>query len=93
MNQVFNVNKTVLIVLGLVVGLIVGGGGVYALDLSQTSVLSSQINTLQTQLTISKGTARRVMELARAKDLPVDQLINELMTVTEEHGWPTCSLF
>jgi hypothetical protein len=44
-------------------------------------------------LTISKGTARRVRELARAKNLTVDQLINELMTVTEEHGWPTCSLF
>ena len=43
-------------------------------------------------LTVGEETARRVRELARAKDMTVDELINEFMTPTLKGVWLTCSL-
>ena len=43
-------------------------------------------------LTIRKETALKVRELAKSKDLTVDELINELMKPTSKGVWSTCTL-
>jgi len=43
-------------------------------------------------LTIRKETALKVRELAKNKDLTVDELINMLMKPTSKGAWLTCTL-
>ncbi len=43
-------------------------------------------------LTIRKKTALKVRELAKNKNLTVDELINELMKLTSKGIWSTCTM-
>ena len=43
-------------------------------------------------LTIRKETALKVRELAKNKNLTVDELINELMKPTSKGGWSKCTI-
>jgi hypothetical protein len=43
-------------------------------------------------LTVRMETAKRVRELSKARDLTVDELINELMKPTSGAVWVRCSL-
>ena len=43
-------------------------------------------------LTIRKETALKVRELAKNKNLTVDELINELMKPTSKGIWSTCTM-
>ena len=43
-------------------------------------------------LTVRECTAKKVKELARKRELTVDEFLNELMNPSSKEGWSTCRL-